>query len=277
VLPQLMSDPSSVAAPEGMSPAPFEKMRLAATREKAVREAESASTIQKLFGQAEMKELEKKLDLKYGPKQKAAEKLAELGVLGADNPELPANKAKMKLAESVDSLRKEFNALQPVTDFSVVQNSAEALAGALKDTGKVSDQELTRYAILMIEPGLAVREGEAAAVKASQSIPDEWKGSLAGALEGKTGLGTEARAGIQRLAERAYNAKKGSYEKALNYYDGLGAGRGLLGEGESLSFLGPAPDVSSVFGAASPASGEVPPGMKLQRSRVTGETRLVPK
>lgn len=252
ILPQMMENPASVAMPEGISSAAFEKMRLAATREKVLRDAESASVAQKLFGQAKFEDFKKQLDLQYGPQIKAAEKAAELGVLGPDNPDLPANKAAKETMKALDDLRKEFNGLPDVKTFSTVLSSANALAGALKDGGKVSDQELTRYAILMIEPGLAVREGEAAAIQKSQSIPEALKGQLLGALDGQTQFGEEARAGVQRLAKRAYESKRPLYEKALSYYQGRALERGLSPE-QSISYLGPAPETDEIFGAAMPS------------------------
>ena len=78
----------------------------------------------------------------------------------------------------------------------------ESLKKALKDPGAVADQELVRYGIL-IEPGMAVREGEQAALANSASIPDEWRAEMAKALNGESGLSPKTREGIKRLAMRA--------------------------------------------------------------------------
>ena len=122
------------------------------------------------------------------------------------------------------------------------------MAGALKDKGSPSDLELVRYAVQMIEPGMAVREGEQKAVMQSGSIPDQWKGELNKTLANGTALGDTVREGLKRLASRAYEAQKSGYDKANTYYNGLARGRGLLKEDEDISYLGQALPSESIFG-----------------------------
>lgn len=145
-----------------------------------------------------------------------------------------------------EARRKEFNALQDVKDFSTVLGAARALSGALQDQGIVSDQELVRYSILMIEPGMAVREGEQAAIYNSQSLPQQMKGELIRALNGESGLGETTRAGIRRLAERAYSAKESNYSHALSKYRDIAKREGI--NPEDIGYLGTAPSIESIFG-----------------------------
>ncbi len=223
---------------------------------KLARDVEQADTIRKLQQDIAVSGL--KAESEEGGKLRgqlgAVKGLGSLGTgiaeedLAKVNPIIGAQvDAKNKKLADLDSLRKEFNALQPVKDFTQVSKAANALSGALKDKGKVADQELVRYSIQMIEPGMAVREGEQAAVANSQSLPDAWKGELAGALSGKSKLSDEVRQGIARLGSRAYDATKLGYGKALEYYDPLAKQRGL-GADQSISFLGQAPEASAVFG-----------------------------
>jgi len=129
--------------------------------------------------------------------------------------------------DTLDNLRKEFNALPEVKDFVTVERSAKILKEAVADPSSVADQELVRYAILLIEPGMAVREGEQAAVAKSQSIPDAIRGELGKALRGEAALGASAREGLLRLAERSYVGHSSQYSRALDSYSAIAKSRSL--------------------------------------------------
>lgn len=213
VLPQLMSDPSSVVAPEGISPAAFEKMRLAATREKAIREAESASTIQKLFGQAQMKEFEKKLDLEYGPKQKAAEKLAEFGVLGADNPELPAN----KLARELEGKTYErIVALPQYKMLADVDSNFRSLGDLAKQDSKAADIGLISTVARIRDPQSTVREGEYQINADTQSLLNKIAGNWESVVTGQSRLNEVDKARLIASVVPKYNELGASYLEARN-------------------------------------------------------------
>jgi hypothetical protein len=119
--------------------------------------------------------------------------------------------------KALKEIQDTFNKNEDVKKFSIVESSANALSKALADTGAVSDLELVRRAVQMIEPGMAVREGEQSAVMNSQSIPDAWRGQLTKALEGGTGLDANVREGIKSLAVRAYEAQRAQYDKAYSF------------------------------------------------------------
>lgn len=186
------------------------------------------------------------------------------------NPELEAEQ---------DKIKKDFSSLPEVKEFSVVKSSADALSKALADTGAVSDLELVRRSIQMIEPGMAVREGEQAAVAKSQSIPDSIKGEINRTFSSGTAMSDQAREGIKNLAIRAYEAKKAQYDQSLNFYKQEADIKGL--DPKRVSYLGDAPATDSIFNvvAKGPATVDpsVPPGMKKQRNPMTGEERIVPR
>lgn len=192
------------------------------------------------------------------------------------NPNNPYFQEEVKAVERqqdlAEKIRKEFNALDEVKNFPAVERSAQVLAKAVKDKSAMSDQELVRYAILMIEPGMAVREGEQAAVAASQSLPEAWKGGALKALNGEAALGADARAGILRLAARAYESQRAQYNRALTFYQAQAESQGLDPKG--LSRIGEAQPVEEIMGKGPP---EVPEGYKLQQNKRTGEFRVVPK
>lgn len=256
VLPQLQKDPMNLAAPEGVDSDAFAALRGTAILKNYQNQILSGQANSKGVSELMQTVLAKGVESgTISPAQ--ALKAAQSGkydeitntTLGPlDNPTSREYKLEQDKIKGIDDLRSKFEAKQEVKDFSTIQAAASALSGALKDTGKVSDQELVRYSIQMIEPGMAVREGEQSAVANSQNITDAWKGELKAALEGKSSLGPDVREGIKRLAARAYEGKRQQYDKALTYYQGLGEGRGLLGEGQSISYLGKAPPAVDVFG-----------------------------
>jgi hypothetical protein len=116
------------------------------------------------------------------------------------------------------SLRKELEALPHVRAFTVSDIGFKSLVKAIKDPSATSDLELVRGAIQSIEPGLAVREGEAAAVEQSQNIPDAYKGALNKALTGGTALSQDVREGILRIAARRYDEYASKYNSELDAY-----------------------------------------------------------
>jgi len=155
-------------------------------------------------------------------------------------PEREALAAQAKLAADrrgeADTLRKEFNSLPEVKNFSLIDTAAKVVSKAVQDPSAVATQELVRRAVQLIEPGMAVREGEQAAIMASQSIPDRFKGELERALSGQGGLQEETRAGIMRIAQRAYEAQADRYKATKDFYEGIAEERGI--PKKAISYIG---------------------------------------
>lgn len=190
------------------------------------------------------------------------------------NPNNPYFQEEVKAVERqqdlAEKIRKEFNALDEVKNFPAVERSAQVLAKAVKDKSAMSDQELVRYAILMIEPGMAVREGEQAAVAASQSLPEAWKGGALKALNGEAALGADARAGILRLAARAYESQRAQYNRALTFYQAQAESQGLDPKG--LSRIGEAQSVEEVMGEGGTSKDSPPPPQVGKRRYWNGKS-----
>ena len=161
-------------------------------------------------------------------------------VLTKADKEALAARAKLTAAqrEESDKLRKEFSSLPEVKNYSLVDTAARVVAKAVQDPSAVATQELVRRAVQMIEPGMAVREGEQAAIMKSQSIPDQFKGELERALAGQGGLQQEVRDGIMRIAQRAYTTHAERYNTTLGFYEGLAKDRSV--PMKSISYLGAA-------------------------------------
>jgi hypothetical protein len=138
----------------------------------------------------------------------------------------------------IDDLRKQFTALPEVKNFSLIDNAARIVAKAVQDPSAVATQELVRRAVQLIEPGMAVREGEQAAIAASQSIPDQFKGQLQTAITGQGGLQADVREGILRIAQRAYEAQAERYKTTKSFYENIAKERKL--PEKQVSYLGEA-------------------------------------
>jgi hypothetical protein len=257
LLPQLNKDPMMVETPEGVNPAAFSMLQGSAYMKNQARQATRddalaaqgividpnssvsiSDQVNKIMGDRERTKAQAEVEGKmagYGAVKDASK------IPGT--PQYEANKENLK---TLDDVRKSFEDKPEVKTYSVALKAAEALSGALKDNRKTSDLELVRYAIQMIEPGLSVREGEQKAVEQSTSIPEALKGQMRGALGG-TELGPDVREGIKALASRALQSHTNAYNKTLNYYQTLAQERGQP-SGKSISYLGAAPSVESVFG-----------------------------
>jgi hypothetical protein len=239
---------SSEERPDGFTAKAMKTEMLGALLEKS-QEEEKAKIREALA--AEMEKMRLETELKRSPEaltfiEKEA-KAKKAGELAAEGP------AGSKKQTDLDSLRKEFTGSPEYKEFSAVKSSADALKEALKDKSAVSDQELVRRSIQMIEPGMAVREGEQKAVALSQSIPDAWRGELNKALKSGTALSDEVRDGIKRLAGRAYTAQRSRYEDTRGFYEGLAEERGY--ERRKVSPLGAAPSWEEFTGGGADKRG----------------------
>ena len=175
------------------------------------------------------------------------------------------------IEDSTDSLRKEFNALPEVKTYSQVAKTAGIITEAIKDPSSVSDQELVRYSVLLMEPGMAVREGEQAAMAASTSIPDKWKGYLNKSLTGGTALPPDVREGMKKLAMRAYDGHKAQYDTAFNFYQDQANKKGL--DPKRISYLGESPSSESIFNKKSGVT--IPPGAQPTGRTVKGQPTYI--
>lgn len=178
-----------------------------------------------------------------------------------------------KQATQLGSLRDEFTKLPEVKAFVTSDIGFKSLQNAMKDPSATSDLELIRGAIQSIEPGMAVREGEAAAVEGSAAIPDQWKATIQKSLTGGTGLPPEVRDGILRIAARRYNEYATKFNGARNFYIGQAEKQQLDPTG--ISYLGEAtlaPDEMLYGGqqrqqAPGATPGAPPPGLSFEEFR----------
>lgn len=130
---------------------------------------------------------------------------------GKANPDSPFEK-------KVVDLRNQFDKQEEVQNFKYVQRLSNQLVETLKNPDAVADPILAKMAVQFVEPKLAVNAGEAAGLAASTSIPQEWKGMIAKALDGKSGLPQDVRQGLLQIAKSAYTAHGKAFSKPYNLY-----------------------------------------------------------
>ena len=179
-----------------------------------------------------------------------------------------------ELEDEFTSLRKEFEGKAEVKNYILADVGLKAMREAIKDPSATSDVELIRRGIQAIEPGLAVRTDDQTAVYESTSIPGAWKAQIVRALNGESGLSPEVRNGLLKIAERSHKELSTNFNQARDYYVGEARRKGIAGDvAEGISYMGKAQIMDN------PASEipVVPPGMKLQQNKTTGEYRVVPK
>lgn len=135
-----------------------------------------------------------------------------------ENPNSPQAKSKKDLEERTTALRKELQGNDAFKSYEVSEKGYRTMLKALNDTSAVADLDFVYGAIQMIEPGMAVREGEQAAVANSTSIPESLKGALMKALNGEGRLTPDVRQAVVRLAQRRFDEHSRTFGLARNFY-----------------------------------------------------------
>lgn len=275
ILPQMMENPASVAMPEGISSAAFEKMRLAATREKAVQDMKE-SAAERLFG------------IKLSQEEqlaRATAKATQQGQMDAfsENPDSPLSPLKKadadklaKIAAEEDAARKEiFERVPTAAQIANVSALIPSLDKLAKDDTKSSDVPFV-YQFVKAQDGGVVKEGEAARVQGASPMLQRYAAELDGALNGKSTLTPKLK---KQMVEEMKGVARAQLDVLPDQMEPIFAIRESRGAARERMMPFNMDSLNKMFApeVASAAPAEIPPGMKLQRNRVTGETRLVPK
>lgn len=267
ILPQLYANPSGYAAPDGVDSEAFQGLQSRLMQQKAVREADVGANIQNALGQR---------GFKYDPTDSTIAPMATKGgsaiedLLSGDEKRKREDLMKKMISDEEDASRKEIAALPAVQQF---QQTSTALArlDSLKDlTSKSSDLPFI-YTMIQGLDGGVVKEGEVNMISGSNPILQAYKGKFEAAMNGGTELGVELKRQIVselRGSQKAlYSAAKEQSKPRLDLSLSRGGSQaGALPFNPGISF----PEIAQT-------QQQVPPGMKLQRNRVTGATRLVPQ
>ena len=152
---------------------------------------------------------------------KQAEKEGELnayGISASQSPDSPQYKIKQDLESKRFDLSKDFQGQQIFKEYQTVDKGYRSMLKAAADTQGASDLDLIYGAIQMIEPGMAVKEGEQAAVAQTASLPERFKGEMLRAMEGGAKLSPDVRKGIIDLATRRYDEHSRVFNTARDSY-----------------------------------------------------------
>lgn len=142
------------------------------------------------------------------------------------------------IEKKVADLRGEFNKLEEVQNYKYVQRLSNQLIKTIKNPSAVADPILAKMVVQFVEPKLAVNAGEAAALAASTSIPEAWKGIIGQALEGKSKFTEypEIKKGLLDIASSALEAHGSAYSQTYNQFKKEAARFGI--DPERISSLG---------------------------------------
>ena len=162
------------------------------------------------------------------------------------NPNSPQYKTTKDAEDALDKLRSEFQGRDVFKEFEKVDKGYRALVKAKDDPSAVSDLDFVYGAIQMIEPGMAVKEGEQEAVRSTSSIPQQLQGAMISAMEGKARLQPDTRKAILDLAARRYEGHADKFNTALSFYKDQAERRGLPDPG-AVSYLTAANDPKAIL------------------------------
>lgn len=214
-----------VTRPEGMWNSVFSSIQEPVGLFKVQNQLEETAADRALQKQKDLLEFEynlKKVDPAVELQQKINEarelKRAEIegenlgySIGGGVNPDNPVEK-------KASELRKDFNAREEVQNYKYVSRLSDQLAATLENPSAVSDPLLAKMLVQLVEPKLAVNQGEAAGLAASKSIPQNLKGTIEQALTGKSQFTEPIRAEILKLAKTAFEAHKELYDTTFTEF-----------------------------------------------------------
>ena len=125
-----------------------------------------------------------------------------------------------------DSLRKEFQNLQPVKDFDEVNASMQKVVNSSKNPNPATDIALITGFMKMNDPGSTVREGEFATAASAGSANEKFVNLYNGLVNGQR-LTDEQRSYFVNSAGRLYQAHADLYGSLRGQYDALAQRQGL--------------------------------------------------
>lgn len=286
VMPQLQSDPLNVAVPEGVDESAFGTLRSNKVLQNLQAKAQAAAENKSALGDLLKTVVGEKAKIdpegaiagltKYQQSGNIGDILGTTGAADpAANPNTPAYKAEQDKIKNERDLFNDF--FSKSADYKYKEQGLKALTQAFLDKKGTSDFELIRRAAQMVEPGLAVRQDDQDSLKqAAGALNVPYQTIVAAA--GGTGLTDEVRQGMMRIAQRSFDSSLQDYNTIRqNFIDRAKAAK--LNENLVVPYAAGKPfaELYPNLNIGGSSQQEIPPGMKLQRNKVTGETRIVPQ
>lgn len=126
-----------------------------------------------------------------------------------------------------EAMRKEFNSLKSVQDFSLQSSAYGRLAASAADPSPAGDLALIFNYMKVLDPGSTVREGEAASVRNAGNVPQRVIAQYNTLFSGEGSLSEEQRADVVKRSERLYKSAEESFGKIFDQYSGIANRRRL--------------------------------------------------
>jgi hypothetical protein len=121
-----------------------------------------------------------------------------------------------KAENTIDAKRKNFQAKPIFNAVATSEETIKRLAPAVFNQQAMTSRDFVVGAVQIIEPGLAVREGDEAAVKAASGAVNLAQNKIRNVFDGKGELSLKDRAQIMDIVERAYNSRLETFNKQVD-------------------------------------------------------------
>jgi hypothetical protein len=126
-----------------------------------------------------------------------------------------------------EAMRKEFNSLKPVQDFSLQSSAYGRLAASAADPSPAGDLALIFNYMKVLDPGSTVREGEAASIRNAGNVPQRVIAQYNSLFSGEGSLSEEQRADVVNRSKKLYESAEENFGKIYEQYSGIANRRRL--------------------------------------------------
>lgn len=278
VLPQLSSDPLGTATPEGVDSSPFNLIRGSAYLNKVKRDetvkATQKATLADLFKSVGIEGIKSgTMDPKSAVDLVTTGKLPETGVVdplaNPNSPNYKVNQDLFKIEQTYTD--KLLTGAEPQRVMAMNRASTNILDAIKKNNPLAASTAIFEYAKLQ-DPAGTIREADEMRV----SDPGGPLGALAqihNQITGEGKLTPDAKKAMRELVPMLQENTFTQYNQLRDSY--LDAAKQYGANPERIKYIKPT-DLSSYLTEAATEQ-QIPPGMKLQRNKTTGETRIVPQ
>ena len=175
--------------------------------------------LQKYLSEMEATRLAKAADVEAQRKSMLT-KAEDLGVTYEDlrKGNIPTGTASYgtKAENVLDGKRKTFQANPIFDSVAISEETIKRLAPAVFNQQAMTSRDFVVGAVQIIEPGMAVREGDEAAVKAAAGALNLAQNKIKNVFDGEGELSLQDRAQIMDIVERAYNGRLETFNNMLD-------------------------------------------------------------
>jgi hypothetical protein len=141
---------------------------------------------------------------------------------GPENAVAPQN-----VYEESAAMRKEWNSLKTVQDFSLQSSAYGKIVASADDPSPAGDLALIFNYMKVLDPGSTVREGEKAQVSNAGNIPQRVIAQYNSLFSGEGSLSTEQRADVVNRSKKLYNSAEENFVKIFDQFSGIANRRKL--------------------------------------------------